>query len=381
MYQSETWFSHLANMREKTGHQKGSYKDAMKFISMKARDKGVPVDGKFELTPLCNLDCKMCYVHLNAEQLNDRSILTVDTWKNLMYQAWEAGMLSAILTGGDCLTYPGFDDLFLYLHSLGCEVSVLTNGLLLDEKRIQFFKRHLPAVVQVTLYGSNDEIYEKVTGRRVFSIVEKNIKRAIEADIPVGISITPNKYMGEDIIETVRVARGLCKSVSINYCLNAPREETGRSKHKDEIELELFIKALKYLNELNGGECREIDELKLPPCGGPSHETSECGLLCGGGRSSFAIDWEGTMMPCVDFTRIQAYPLKDGFLNAWHEVNRKANNWPRVPECNGCAYYDVCNRCAANMYQFAEPGKMPIGMCERTKEMVRNGIAHIPDCE
>jgi radical SAM protein with 4Fe4S-binding SPASM domain len=381
MIQSETWFEHLARIQEKSVQQKVSYSGVMEFVSMKAREKGIPIVGKFELTPLCNFDCKMCYVHLDAEHLNNQAILMVDTWKELMHQAWKAGMLSAILTGGECLTYPGFDELFLYLHSMGCEVSVLTNGLLLDGKRIQFFKKHIPAVVQVTLYGCNDDVYEKVTGKRMFSVVENNIKRAIEAGIPISISITPNKYMGEDIIETIRIARKLSKSVVVNYCLNAPREETGRSGQKDELELELFIKALKYLNELNGRENVEVDEAKLPPYGGQSHETSECGLICGGGRSSFAIDWKGTMMPCVDFTRICAYPLKDGFLNAWYKVNKEANNWPRVPECEGCAYADVCNRCATNMYQFAEPGKIPIGMCERTRELVRNGLAHIPDCE
>ena len=87
------------------------------------------------------------------------------------------------------------------------------------------------------------------------------------------------------------------------------------------------------------------------------------------------------MMPCVDFTRIQAYPLKDGFLNAWRKVNKEANSWPRVPECDGCAYADVCNQCAVNMYQFAKPGKIPTEMCERTRELVRNGIVHISGCE
>lgn len=381
MYQSENWFKHLVQIREKTGKQKGSYQGVMEYVGLKAREKGIPVGGKFELTPLCNFGCKMCYVHLDTEQLKGQAILTVDTWKDLMHQAWEAGMLAATLTGGECLAYPGFEELFLYLHSLGCEVSVLTNGLLLDEKRIQFFKSHMPSTVQVTLYGCNDDVYERVTGRRVFSTVTDNIKKAIEAGIPVGLSITPSTYLGEAIIETIRVACGLCKSVTINNCLNAPREETGRSEQKDEMDINLYIRALKYLCEIRGNKTTEIEEDKLPPLGGSSHETAECGLVCGGGRSSFAIDWKGTMMPCVDFTRIQAYPLKDGFLDAWYKVNREANDWPRVPECDGCAYADACNLCAVNMYQFAEPGKLPVGMCERTREMVRNGLAHIPDCE
>ena len=42
----------------------------------KAREKGIPLSGLFELTPFCNLDCKMCYVHLNKDQMNGRKLLT-----------------------------------------------------------------------------------------------------------------------------------------------------------------------------------------------------------------------------------------------------------------------------------------------------------------
>ena len=381
MSQYENWFKHLAKIKEKNVKHKGSHQEVMKYISMKAREKGVPIGGLFELTPTCNFDCKMCYVHLGQEQFENKSILTVDTWKNLMFQAYEAGMLSATLTGGECLTYPGFDNLFLYLHNLGCEVSILTNGVLLDEKRIQFFKKHMPADIQVSLYGCNDDVYERVTGKRSFSIVVENIARAVEADLPLSITITPSKYFGEDIMETIKVARSLCKSIILNFCLLNPREETGRSEQKDEIEINLYIKAFKYLYELNGIKTKEIVRENLPPYGGTSHETSKCGLICGGGRSSFAIDWKGTMMPCVDFTKIQADVLKDGFLDAWRKVNKQVKIWPRVPECEGCAYAEVCNQCAVNMYQFAEPGKIPVEMCERTRELVRNGLVHIPDCE
>ena len=254
MYESENWFKYLEEIRKRTGMEQGSYQEVMKYISAKARNQGVPVTGKFELTPLCNFDCKMCYVHLDENLLKGKTVLSVDKWKDLMYKAYEAGMLSAILTGGECLTYPGFDEIFLFLHSLGCEVTVLTNALLLDERRIQFFKDHTPATIQVTLYGCDDDAYERVTGKRAFSIVVKNIKNAIEAELPISISITPSKYLGEDVIETVRVAREICKAVSINFCLDAPREETGRSGQKDEIDINLYIKALKYLKKLNGQE-------------------------------------------------------------------------------------------------------------------------------
>lgn len=371
----------LEKLRERNGKQTQLFQDLSGYLSFKAREKGVPFTGQFELTPLCNFDCKMCYVHLNPGQLRDHSILSVETWKDLMHQAWEAGMIKAALTGGECLTYSGFDELFLYLHGLGCEVSILTNGLLLDEKRIRFFQEHMPSLIQVSVYGWNDDVYERVTGQRAFSTVFSNIRNAIDAGLPLVISITPNVYLGEDVLETIRTAKTICRKVLVNSSVFTPREETGRSDHQDNVGTDLYVKIYQLLNELDGRENHPIPEEQLPRAGGPSHECTQCGLRCGGGRSGFVIDWKGTMLPCNRVDMIHGNPLKDGFFNAWKAVNQEANRWPRVPECEGCAYDAVCNNCAANILQYGEPGKRPIELCERTRYLVKNGVWHIPDCE
>ncbi len=374
-------FELLEQLREKDGKPHQGFDDLGRYLDLKAREKGVPLTGKFELTPLCNFDCRMCYVHLQADQLKNRSVLPVDTWKRLIRQAWEAGMITAILSGGECLAYPGFDELYLYLHSLGCEVYVLTNGFLLNEDRIRFFTEHKPTGIQITLYGWNEDVYERVTGRRAFHTVISNTKRAVEAKLPITFSVTPCRYLGEDVFETIRVEKELGRPVLINTFYTSPREDTGRSGYQDDANTELYIRAIKYMKALNGIEAAEIDENRLPPCGGPLHEISECGLKCGGGRSSFAIDWEGTMTPCTDMVRIQGFPLRDGFAAAWAKVNREANSWPRIPECEGCAYENICNHCAALTLRYTEPGKRPIALCEKTREMVRSGALVCKECK
>ena len=374
-------FEFLESLKRQSGKQAPDYTLFSRYIAYKARKRGVPICGQFELTPLCNFNCGMCYVHLNPEQLHERDVLSVNEWKKLFSQAVEAGMYHANLTGGECLTYSGFDELFLYLHSLGCEVGVLTNGLLLDDKRIQFFREHMPSRIQITLYGWNDDVYERVTGRRVFNIVIENIRKAIDAGLPVALSITPCDLLGDDVLETIRVAKEICKSVTVNSCLFSPREETGRSDLLKNPQKEEYLKIYRLINELSGVETREIDEKELPPYGGDVHECKECGLQCGGGREAFVVDWKGTLMPCNRLDQIKAFPLEDGFKVAWMKINQAANSWPRVPECEGCAYRDVCSSCAADMLQYAPPGKQPIEICEQTKFFVRHGIRKIPECE
>lgn len=381
MKESANALEFLEGLRQKNGKQFQVYRDVYQYLAFKARDKKIPLSNQFELTPLCNFSCKMCYVHLNPDQMKGQEILPVSTWKDLMHQAWEEGMLLATLSGGECLTYPGFDELFLYLHSLGCEVAVMTNGYLLDEKRIQFFKEHKPCRIQITLYGWNDDVYERVTGQRAFSVVAENARKAVEAGLPVSINVTPNPFLGEDIFETVRVGYKMSPLFTVNSALFSPREETGRTLQEDERETEMYIRIYRLLNELNGVETKEIDLQDLPPAGGPNHECKECGLRCGGGRSGFVMNWQGKMMPCNRMEMICADPLKEGIKAAWKKINQAANSWPRVAECDGCVYSEVCNACAGNMLRFAKPGELPKALCEQTRQFVCQGVRHIPECE
>ena len=371
----------LENLREKRGSGESSFDDFAEYLEQRARIKGVPIHGQFELTPLCNFDCKMCYTHLSAEQMRGRVPLKTEQWKDLIRQAYELGMYQATLTGGECLLYPGFEELFLYLHSLGCEVNVLTNGELLDEKWVGFFEKHMPACIQITLYGNDDESYEKVTGRRVFDKVLKNIRRVSEADLPLRIAITPNVFLRDSMIDTVRLAKSLCRDVRINTELFDPREDTGRSGMDFDLTSEEYVHIYRALQEIDGIPGREIPDELLPPPGGGSTDRTKRGVQCGGGRSGFVITWDGKMYPCNRLTEVEMLPLREGLASSWQKINTACNKWPRVAECDGCPYYAVCDNCPANMTQYAVNGKCPTKICERARFLVKHGIREIEECK
>ncbi len=372
-------YAFLDDLKAQKKKEKLIFDDFSDFLEEKARQTATPINGQFELTPLCNLDCRMCYVHLQPEQL-DQQILGVEAWKSLIDQAWEAGMFQVTLTGGECLTYPGFEELYLYLHSKGCQITVLTNGVLLNERWISFFKEHPPAVIQVTLYGSDDDTYERVTGRRAAGTVIENVKAAKEAKIVTVLSVTPSVFLGEDIFNILDLGKKLDVPVYINTSLFDPRTETGRAGQDADVDAEMYARIWRYRRELEGGTPREIPVEELPEPGGPCHECSEKGLRCGGGRSGFVIDWKGTMHTCNRLP-FGSYPLRDGFKAAWKQVNEFAENFPRVPECKGCAYESVCDACAARMTKYAEPGERPAPFCEMTRYLVHRGVTTIPECE
>ncbi|MCF0229916.1 MAG: radical SAM protein [Parasporobacterium sp.] len=344
-----------------------------RFLNFKARDKGVPISGTFELTPLCNLDCKMCYVHLNRNQMGDKKLLPVETWKNLMKDAVDAGMMYASLTGGECLTYPGFKELYLYLHSMGIIVSILSNGLLLDLNYIEFFSKHPPAIVQITLYGASDDAYEKVTGKRCFDQVWNNILRLKDTDIPLTVAITPNEFMddGEDVIRLLH-SHGI--HYSINNGLVQPREETNRSIHDTSIDT--YVDLVKLMSVLEGYELYpECDVDEMPSSG--NNNSAIKGVRCGAGRSGFTISWDGKMKPCNNFPIVESAPLEDGFFIAWHSINEQANNFPVPAQCQGCDYENACIQCVAAHASHGSIGQAAPYICEWGKSMVQAGIYKI----
>ena len=71
-------FEYIENLRKQNGKKVQHFGTFSRYLEGKAREKGVPLSGQFELTPLCNFSCKMCYVHLDADQLAGRKVLATD---------------------------------------------------------------------------------------------------------------------------------------------------------------------------------------------------------------------------------------------------------------------------------------------------------------
>lgn len=368
----------MAQLREEGVPEWQYHRRIMNYFNLKAREKGIPFVGTFELTPLCNLDCKMCYVHLTREQMGGAEHLTTEDWKSLMAQAIDAGMRKARLTGGECLIYPGFDELYLYLHSRGVEVMVLTNGVLLDEARIDFFRKHPPCEIQVTLYGSDEDAYERVTGRRMFRRVWENLKRANQAELPLTIAITPSRFMEADADALLDRAEELGLPYNINFGLFDARDDTGRQSGLDmDASLELYIRLYKRKRARQGIALTPMDERELPS---PSTAADpRKGVRCAAGRSMFEIDWTGSMFGCTNLRSVQAEPLETGFAPAWQAIRAGVREVAIPSECGSCVYAPICVVCPAAHEQDGSTAHCNTVYCKRVQRMVAEGLNQIPE--
>ena len=348
------------------------------YLESKARSKYIPFRGTFELTPFCNLDCKMCYIHMSNEKHGNEELLPLQEWIKLIDEAHQKGMMRATLTGGECLTYPDFDSIYVYLRSKGIQPAVLTNGLLVDKERLSFFCKYPPRLIQITLYGSNNEIYKEVTGHRVFDIVLENIIRTRDAGVPLMLTITPNKNMENDIDSLIRLAESLNIPYQINSLLLPPRKETKRKDPFLDFSIDQYIEIYKMKLQSQKEKITPITKVDLineNDSGSPSY-----GLECGGGRSSFTIKYDGSMILCSSMDESCSYPLRIGFSEAWKEINHIANTIIMPQECSGCVYKSVCMTCPAAHRKALNQGHCDKNICNRTKKMIKEGIIDMPIC-
>ena len=360
----------LALLRENEVPENQYWRYMEAYQGVKAREKGIPLYGLFELTPLCNLDCKMCYVHLNASQLNGASVLSVEQWKDIMSQAHSMGLMNASLSGGECLTYPGFDEIYMFLRGLGVRTGIKTNGVLLNKERIDFFQKYPPREIIVSLYGSSNETYRSVTGHAVFDVVYENLLHLKNAGYPVSIAITPSRYMYEDMKNILALAKRLGFPFSVNLALIPPRKETGRERC--DLSWSEYVETYKLLKEVNSSRSFPLDDSQLPECG--KNGKPSFGLSCGAGRSFFSVNWKGFISACENLNSLRISLLEESFSEAWKKIYADALSYPLPMECNGCAYNKVCFHCAAYRSDRNNIGHCDPNMCERTKLLVKEGI-------
>ena len=234
----------------------------------------------------------------------------------------------------------------MYLINHGIVTQVKTNGLLLNEEAIKRFQQYPPYKLDISLYGCDSESYVAVTGVDAYEQVVAHIRKAVEAGLPVCLAVTPSSYMSPWTERVMKLAGSFGVSVMVNDGLIDPHDNTGRKKADFDIPLEedMSIKA-------------KTKEILLPLYDAADHEffmkrrnrpmLSEKGLYCSAGRSGFAVNWDGIMVPCLSFPRdvVCAHPLRDGFHQAWSEVNEGVKNYEVPKACHSCELNDKCHYC------------------------------------
>ena len=355
------------------------------YLYRKAALNKIPLSGCFELSPVCNFACKMCYVRKTAAQIaaEGKRVRTWREWLALAQDCRQAGTLYLLLTGGEPFLYPDFKKLYLALHELAFVISINSNGTMIDEETVKWLKKAAPSRINITLYGASRETYGRICGN------PDGYDRAVHAILllkQAGIPVVINASMIPENAGDMQAIIAFGKKHDINtrvstYMFPPVRREREQTDSRFSPEIAAQMCMHKYQWQMSEEAFRSNMTRQLASLNAvDGDDTDNWGnqadhdeyMRCRAGRSSFWVSWDGTMSACgmLPFP-MTVYPFEQPFLPCWEKLTDRVRTTPVLKECAGCAKKEICNPCVAMLY--AETGdinqKAPY-LCRMTDCMI-----------
>lgn len=311
-------------------------RDLKREIMKAAAERTQIRSATLELLDFCNLKCAYCYVRESYKR-----ILDIDLVIRILHQLHDEGCLWLVLTGGEPLLHPHFEEIYRYAHKLGFAITVFTNGTLISPRICELFCECPPEKIEITLYGYDEKSYDAfVSVKGAFELFEKGIDMLCKCNIKPVLKFTLNKenlpYLDE--------LKDYCQKRNLNYrcddlviprldrnndvCLNSRLDP--HTAHEKMMEEKQYIEGLK--------EKKLDDDLCMNDL-----------YICGAGKNSIVIDAKGAMHPCI-LERRFGYDLsgkgkiKDGQK---HILNLMEGSLPPSSKCTSCKYKPFCRYCPA----------------------------------
>lgn len=344
----------------------------------------IPLNGTFELSPVCNFSCKMCYVRKTREEVHSssRKPMTLDDWRAIAREAGKAGMLELLLTGGEPMLWPDFWTLYEELVDMGFLVSINTNGSLIDEDAILRFRQRPPHKINITLYGASDETYRRLCGTGgVFSKVDAAVRGLMDAGLTVKLncSLTPDNAGDLDWIVDYAAQRNAVLSVA-TYMFPPVRRDCGLIGVNERFTPEESAQYLMRYLRRNRGEEQYQRYLKgiLNGSAEPLGLEADCidpadgRIRCRAGKAAFWVTWDGWLQPCGMMTQPKIDVREHEFSKAWKLLTEETAAVQLSGLCGKCPSRDICHPCAAMAW--AETGSfsgVPTYKCHETRQICK----------
>ena len=310
----------------------------------------------FQLTPFCNLKCRMCYARLEPRDVSHagKKILRFDRWKFFIDEAIKEGLSELSFTGGECTLHPDFCKIYSYAYDQGIQIAVMTNASYITDQIFALWKNKPPKSISITIYGATADTYDFLCGNRAaFDKVYQNIEKLDKEGFYLHLKYTAVNANLNELLLVDRYCREMGYTLYPSNVLTRFDRCTSNvleSEHANEDAFNEIMRQIRMEREHRDSSIIDKKEKEEPKksCNlDAGNKTVHKGVVCSAARNSCYIDWEGRMMPCVAFDAIKLDPAKTGFHECWKELIQWADQIPVLEECVGCKHKYKCNRCIA----------------------------------
>jgi MoaA/NifB/PqqE/SkfB family radical SAM enzyme len=150
----------------------------------------IPVGVKLELTYRCNLRCGFCYTDSPRRTLERPPELSDAQWCEIADESIAAGVVEAVITGGEPLLRSELAcELLSRFSTAGVTVNLNTNGWFVDERLADALAAHRSVRVIVSIDGATAAIHDQARGvpgswHRAVRAIDALLARGV----PVGVN-------------------------------------------------------------------------------------------------------------------------------------------------------------------------------------------------
>lgn len=297
-----------------------------------------------DLTEKCNLRCIHCRVSTSKDKLNE---IPLNKVKELIDELSKMKIIQIIFSGGEPFIRRDIFRILDYSMTKGIpDLIIVTNGLLLNEKKIEKLKKTGIKKITVSLDGLK-ESHEKIRGKGTFEKTLDVIKKLVNNNFEVKVTITLNKLNKNDVAKlSVLLEEIGVKKINVGNLMPCGRGKELWTKALNKNEKKDLLNKSKNINKKYGKNFISFESSFLQE---PNVSEAEKKIIpylgCRGGRTYCAILANGDVVACKMLPKIIAGNIyKDKFSNIW----RNDKNWEIWREdklskkCGICKYGAAC---------------------------------------
>lgn len=308
----------------------------------------IPYSLLWNITDVCNLQCKHCYLEKGA------GYVSLSVAKDIVRFIKEKGIFEVTLSGGECLLHPDFEEIYIMLKNIGVYITIFTNATNFTPKIQQLFRKYRPYMVEVSIYGYDEKTYYENTGNiNAYKQFMDGLEYLHNEKIPTIIKtpITNKNYIYLDKYVEIAQKYGFkYKFGTILFpMLNGEKKPLAeRVDAKTIVDIEFADKeALDSFIKLINKKDEEMDSFEK--------RCSSCG-------NHYIINTDNSFVICsrIEQPRFMFYDYAS-LENAFKEVTEYKNTLSTMYEssvCGKCTLQNYCPGCPANLLQ--ENGRLDV---------------------